>query len=114
MSYPKKHPVSLKDSERDSKFSQRRDQLKNLLVTKFRGKFGVTGATDTDWIDNTIRAEVETFLNNEQMTEANLIKLDRKLTEQITGKSGSRQRQQSVSNTQRVNEQSKQHSSAHA
>lgn len=43
MSYPKRHPVVAKDSERDAKNTQRREQMKNLLVTKFRGKFGVTG-----------------------------------------------------------------------
>lgn len=64
--------------------------MKNLLITKFRGKFQVN-PSDNDFLDQTIRNEVETFLLNEQMTEQNLIKLDKRLTEVIQGKTGSRQ-----------------------
>jgi hypothetical protein len=67
MSYPKRHPVVAKESERDTKTQQRREQMKNLLVTKFRGKFGVSG--ENSEVDAIIREEVEVFLNNEQMSE---------------------------------------------
>jgi hypothetical protein len=62
--------------------------MKNLLITKFRGKFG-GGVADPDYTDRLIREEVEKFLSNEQMTEQNLIKLDKRLTELINGKSSS-------------------------
>jgi hypothetical protein len=67
--------------------------LKNILITKFRGKFGVTGngTSDSDFIDQTIKSEVETFLIQEQMTEANLIKLDKRITELVNGKVGGSQ-----------------------
>ncbi len=68
MSYPKRHPVVAKESERDTKTQQRREQMKNLLVTKFRGKFGVSGENNGE-VDAVIREEVEVFLNNEQMSE---------------------------------------------
>jgi hypothetical protein len=63
MSYPKRHPVVSKEQEGNSKFVQRREQMKNLLTTKFRGKFNVTA--DNYTTDRIIRDEVETFLNNE-------------------------------------------------
>jgi hypothetical protein len=44
MSYPKKAQIGgVKESERDIKQTQRREQMKNLLVTKFRGKYIGTG-----------------------------------------------------------------------
>jgi hypothetical protein len=81
MSYPKKHPAASKDTDRETKNSVRREQMKNLLITKFRGKFNVTGGQE--YTDRLIRSEVETFLNNDQMTEQNLIKLDKKLSELV-------------------------------
>jgi hypothetical protein len=63
MSYPKRHPVVEKESQRDNKQVARREQMKNLLITKFRGKFAISG--DIDSIDRVIRDEVETFLLTE-------------------------------------------------
>jgi hypothetical protein len=37
--------------------------MKNLLINKFRGKFSI--GADNERIDRVIRAEVETFLENE-------------------------------------------------
>ncbi len=68
MSYPKKPTIGgVKESERDLKQTQRRDQMKNLLVTKFRGKY--IGSGSDDYADRVIREQVETFLLNEQMSE---------------------------------------------
>jgi hypothetical protein len=53
--------------ERDVKNSQRKEQMKNLLITKFRGKYSVNA--DNEKIDRTIKNEVERFLESELMTE---------------------------------------------
>ncbi len=58
--------------------------MKNLLVTKFRGKY-LSGGQD-DFADRVIREQVETFLLNEQMTEQNLVKLDQRLNDLIGNK----------------------------
>ena len=78
MSYPKRHPATMQNqSEREVKLGQKKEQLKTLLVNKFRGKYQVVA--DMDQFDYTIREEVENFLNTQQMTEANLVTLDKKL-----------------------------------
>eukprot|EP00347_Sterkiella_histriomuscorum_P009483 403341038 len=105
MSYPKRHPAVQASTDRDVKQTQRKEQLKNLLITKFRGKYGVNAPSENDQIDVTIRNEVETFLMTEQMTEQNLVKLDKKLTEMLKGKYSSQSRQQrqnSIGATQRI------------
>lgn len=81
MSYPKKHPALQQQSERDSKTQQRRDQMKTLLINKFRGKYNVTA--ENEKVDRVIKAEVEKFLDTEQMTETNLVKLDKKLSDAL-------------------------------
>ena len=43
MSYPKRYPA-VKEEDREQKLSQTKDQLKTLLVNKFRGKYKVTGS----------------------------------------------------------------------
>ena len=43
--------------------------MKNLLITKFRGKYNVGSGSNQEYADRLIRSEVETFLTNEQMTE---------------------------------------------
>ena len=80
--------------------------MKNLLVTKFRGKFGVAG--DNTEIDAIIREEVDTFLSNEQMSEQNLIKLDKKLSELINVKTHKSKRGNSIVDGLRHNGQAKQ------
>ena len=85
MSYPKKPQIGgVKESERDLKTTQRKEQMKNLLITKFRGKY--IGSTQDDYADRVIREQVETFLINEQMTEQNLVKLDQRLNDLLGGK----------------------------
>ena len=63
---------------KDPKAQKRREQLLNLLVNKFRGKYGVELDDNNDRL---IRAEVSRFLETDQMTEVNLIKLDKRLQE---------------------------------
>ena len=65
-----------------SKTQKRREQLHTLLVNKFRGKDSIDIDSDAN-LDRVIRAEVARFLEAEQMTEANLIKLDKRLAEVI-------------------------------
>jgi hypothetical protein len=65
--------------------------MKNLLVTKFKGKFQVNSGTD-DYADRVIRAEVETFLagapndSGQPLTEQSLLQLDRRLTDLLSGR----------------------------
>lgn len=62
MSYPKRHPVVQSAlNPKDAKQSLRKEQMKNLLITKFKGKFQINAGTD-DYADRLIREEVETFL----------------------------------------------------
>ncbi len=53
------------------------------MVNKFRGKYlsGKASIEEENNVDRVIRAEVMKFLESEQMTEANLIKLDTRLGE---------------------------------
>lgn len=63
----------------------KRDQVKNLLINKFRNKIGVQ--PDGGELDQLIRKEVTEFLEHERATEANLIKLDKRLA-RIMGERG--------------------------
>lgn len=51
---------------------QKKEQLKGLLVNKFKLKYG-------DKAEKMITNEVTKFLNNDRLTEANLVKLDSKI-----------------------------------
>lgn len=51
---------------------QKREQLKGLLVNKFKVKYGDKGPALAKYIDN----EVQKFLKNDRLTEDNLKKLD--------------------------------------
>lgn len=53
---------------------QKREQLKGLLVNKFKVKYGDKPAL-ASYIDN----EVQKFLKNDRLTEENLKKLDDKI-----------------------------------
>jgi hypothetical protein len=79
MSYPKRPPVLEKETERATQLSHKRDQIKNLLVNKFRGKFNAMAQTDD--FEAVIRYEVDKFVNSQQMSEQNLIALDKSLTQ---------------------------------
>lgn len=51
---------------------QKREQLKGLLINKFKIKYGDKGPGLAKYIDN----EVQKFLKNDRLTEDNLKKLD--------------------------------------
>jgi len=53
---------------------QKREQLKGLLVNKFKAKYG-NHSTILKYIEN----EVQKFLTNDRLTEANLKALDQKI-----------------------------------
>ena len=59
---------------------QRREKLKNLLITKFMKKYGIK---DPEYI---LQSEISNFLKNEQLTEADLKKLDEKIKSLILKK----------------------------
>jgi len=54
---------------------QKREQLKGLLINKFKVKYGDKGAQLAKYIDN----EVQKFLKNDRLTEDNLKKLDERI-----------------------------------
>ena len=93
MSYPKKQ-ASLNGSQyggqegffsatRDAKAQKRKEQLFSLLVNKFRGKFSVDIGGDDIEVDRIIRTEVAQFLESENMTENDLVKLDKRLSDTL-------------------------------
>ena len=113
MSYPKKHPYTTQSQvgggyassqyatqqksvvgsvvQKDEKFTKRREQLQQLLTNKFRGKYlsGHASMEEENNVDRVIKAEVARFLENEQMTEANLIRLDQRLGEVLQTRNSS-------------------------
>lgn len=54
---------------------QKREQLKGLLINKFKVKYGDKGAQLAKYIDN----EVQKFLKNDRLTEDNLKNLDQRI-----------------------------------
>jgi hypothetical protein len=54
MSYPKRGPGLSKDAERDTKSTLKKEQLKNLLVNKFRGKYRTQMTSDLDQTETII------------------------------------------------------------
>ena len=105
MSYPKKQQTNgsqasvsgsqfgggsngFNSAPRDVKAAKRREQLQTLLVNKFRGKYaGDLEVEESQW-DKVIRNEVAQFLETDNMTEADLVKLDKRLAEKLV-KNGS-------------------------
>lgn len=56
-----------------------------MLVNKFRGKYQID-IDDQSGLIRLVRAEVGRFLDSEQMTEANLVNLDKRLGEIVTSR----------------------------
>ena len=83
MSYPKRHPV-LSSSSLDSRTLeklQKKEQLKSLLVTKFKTKYGLKGEnTEQAFV---IKQEIESLLNTNNMSLTALNELDKKLKSQL-------------------------------
>ena len=57
---------------------QKREQLKGMLINKFKLKYG-NKPTISRYIDN----EVQRFLANDRLTEGNLQSLDAKIGKQV-------------------------------
>ena len=77
--YPKKvNSLSVQDKREKEKI-QRREQLKNLIINRFRTKY-TYGAKDAQQRDVIITREVSLFIDNEKWTEKNLLELDKKLS----------------------------------
>jgi hypothetical protein len=79
MSYPKVHPLkamALQDSRTLMK-TQKREQLKNMLINKFRVKYNIK--SDSDNFDAIIRDEVEALMQSNALTEQDLTQMDKRL-----------------------------------
>ncbi len=82
MSYPKKHPLQVASDQRLLEKSQKKEQLRQLILNKFRSKYGV--APNQDNIDLFIKSQVEVLVNTEgAMSEANLKQLDKQIAERL-------------------------------
>lgn len=69
------HKSQMSDARREKLLDiQKREQLKGMLVNKFKLKYG-NNANVATYIDN----EVGKFLKNDRLTEENLKKLDNKI-----------------------------------
>ena len=68
-------PSQMSDTRRERLVEiQKREQLKGMLVNKFKLKYG-----DKPVISKYIENEVHKFLTNDRLTEANLKNLDSKI-----------------------------------
>ena len=63
--------------------AHRREQLKKLIIDKFRTKYAY-GVPSSDDRDKIITEEVNTFIQNEKCTEKNLLELDKKLQQKFS------------------------------
>ncbi len=69
----------MSDSRRERLLDiQKREQLKGMLVNKFKIKYAQKDANLNNYIDN----EVTKFLKNDRLTEDNLKKLDDKISKE--------------------------------
>ncbi|CDW74231.1 UNKNOWN [Stylonychia lemnae] len=81
MSYPKRGPAAVAGSltDRTEKNLQRMEQMRNLLLSKFRAKFGIKMSDDK--ADHILQGELNDFIQNDQFNEASLLKLERRLSD---------------------------------
>ena len=78
MSYPKVNKSQIRDyTDRSSKVSSTKENLKALLINKFRVKY--INSSNVENFDNIIRNEVDQILMKGKTTEDDLLMLDRKL-----------------------------------
>lgn len=86
MSYPKRvgsvGMQTSKEANRAREQNKKREQLRSLLLNKFKGKYG-SGFASTDIEERIISKEVDNFLQNNIMSEVNLVKLDKTLAKQL-------------------------------
>jgi hypothetical protein len=57
--------------------TQKREQLKNMLINKFRVKYNIK--SDSDNFDAIIRDEVEALMQSNALTEQDLTQMDKRL-----------------------------------
>jgi len=62
--------------------NQKREQLKQMLINKFRVKYGIKA--DVDNFDAIIRDEVETLMQNNALTEHDLTQMDKRLRQRLS------------------------------
>ena len=68
--------------QKDERHLKRREQLLNLLVNKFRGKYtSISVVSDESNVDRIIRSGVTRFFIHEKITDGNFVKLDQRLGE---------------------------------
>ena len=81
MSYPKQHPIKSPSNldVHNQKKTQKRDQIKQMLINKFRLKYAVK--PDVDAFDQVIRDEVNALMVLDKITEGELMKLDKRLSQ---------------------------------
>ncbi len=77
MSYPKRHPKDASPDLQALKKQQKRDQLKQILINKFRGKYNIKA--DIDDLDRYLKDEVEAIIASNNMSETALVDLDKRL-----------------------------------
>jgi hypothetical protein len=78
--YPKKASNSSHEDKREKDKVHRVEQLKSLIVGKFRSKYSF-GASNMAERDEIINSLVTNLIENQKTTEKNLIELDKKLCE---------------------------------
>ena len=84
MSYPKKHPLQVSPDQRIHQKNQKKEQLKHILINKFRTKYGPKA--DAEDIYRLIKSQVEYLVYSEgQMTESNLKQLDKLISDKLKG-----------------------------
>ena len=83
MSYPKQHPIKTSSNldVHTLKKTQKRDQIKQMLINKFRLKYAVK--PDVDAFDQVIRDEVNALMVLDKITEGELMKLDKRLSQKV-------------------------------
>ena len=68
MSYPKGGKIiRTKEEQRDERLNMKKEQLKKILINKFRSKYGVRA--EFDEFDQVIKDQVSSFLDKGAMTE---------------------------------------------
>lgn len=80
MSYPKQHPsktMNMSDTRSQIK-TQKRDQVKQMLVNKFRNKYNAKSSKIDDY-ELIIREEVESMMANTNLLEADLVNADKQI-----------------------------------
>lgn len=76
--YPKKKQTVGSSEKREQDKLHRREQMKNLITSKFQAKYSL-GSKNRDERDKIITREVNSLIDSQICTEKNLVALDKKL-----------------------------------